>query len=479
MPAPSNRTASPDRPRSQRQQDSQRPLRAVPRLKVSFGPPDHAALGTDPVVWDSASAVNGHMSICGQSGAGKTHQVMRIVSALAEQGAKQVLMIDPHGDMVPAVDHDTIRFSESTPFGLNPLRILADPDIGGVRKRTSAFISMLLRAGRGAGGTGLGPKQLAALRALMTDLYRWRGFDADDPRTWSLDVDPRPGRSSRKSHPDLRDLLRFAESKYRQMRLGGTGRAHSMLQQLERDMQRMQRRGLQRARGEIEADDARLASLKAELKDTFANAIDALETGFEIDDFLRYDSADVIKSIVDRLQVLHGSGIFKGSPPPFDETVAVWRYDLSALSQVEQVLFADCLLEDLFIEAKRRGLAGGPDTFVVIDEAHLFVSDEGDHILNRLIKEGRKFGIGVILSSQSFEHFSTDILTSSAVRLVLGVADLQREAMHRKLGLERVTLKRSGRKASPLEFLRARETALVSVLAARSSMPMTQVRLPA
>src|SRR3546814_11727623 len=68
-------------------------------------------------------------------------------------------------------------------------------------------------------------------------------------------------------------------------------------------------------------------------------------------------------------------------------------------------MFAEVLLERLFLEAKARGQRDNPDTFIIIDEAHKFMSPDNEHIMNRMAREVRKFGVGLILVSQNFDHF--------------------------------------------------------------------------
>src|SRR3546814_10512950 len=45
--------------------------------------------------------------------------------------------------------------------------------------------------------------------------------------------------------------------------------------------------------------------------------------------------------------------------------------------------------------AKARGQRDNPDTFIIIDEAHKFMSPDNEHIMNRMAREVRKFGVGL------------------------------------------------------------------------------------
>jgi DNA helicase HerA-like ATPase len=80
-----------------------------------------------PVVWDSGTALNPHVLVVGGSGSGKTFTLRRFIEAMARSArpAVRIHVFDVHGDIdVPGAS--TVKFSEATPYGLNPLAI--DPD---------------------------------------------------------------------------------------------------------------------------------------------------------------------------------------------------------------------------------------------------------------------------------------------------------------------------------------------------------------
>jgi DNA helicase HerA-like ATPase len=52
---------------------------------------------------------------------------------------------------------------------------------------------------------------------------------------------------------------------------------------------------------------------------------------------------------------------------------------------------------------------------IVVDETHLLAKDA---TLPRLMKEGRKFGISVILASQGMKDFNPDVIDNSGSRIV-------------------------------------------------------------
>jgi DNA phosphorothioation-dependent restriction protein DptH len=85
-----------------------------------------------------------------------------------------------------------------------------------------------------------------------------------------------------------------------------------------------------------------------------------------------------------------------------------------------------------FIEA----LGPGPlRCFVILDEAHKLSFNPGSPV-EKLLREGRKFGLGLILASQQPEDFSTVAFVNTATKIVFQVGDdrstISRQ-LHRKI----------------------------------------------
>ena len=88
------------------------------------------------------------------------------------------------------------------------------------------------------------------------------------------------------------------------------------------------------------------------------------------------------------------------------------------------------------MKAKQRGISKTLRQIIVLDEAHRFIADEPDHIVNILVKESRKFGIGVLFSTQNFSHLTDDIISNTATKVILATDNMYHESLGRKLGLE-------------------------------------------
>ena len=60
---------------------------------------------------------------------------------------------------------------------------------------------------------------------------------------------------------------------------------------------------------------------------------------------------------------------------------------------------------------------------LVIDEAQLYVDDDGDDILSILSTEARKFGIGILAASQT-ASFPDSFISSLATKVILGIDEM-------------------------------------------------------
>lgn len=390
------------------------------------------------VVWDTQRLINGHVLIVGKSGTGKTHTLKSMVSQMSAQsgGKLRVHVMDVHGD-IELDGASTVKFSEATPYGFNPLTINPDPDFGGVRKRIQSFMAALSRT-----QFKLGSKQEAALRNILLDLYAANGFIESDPKTWR--IDPQQQARYPRKQPAMEDAVRFANAKLRSMFLGTSSKTVAALEKLYRKQVQFQNKIKQgnktHNKQEVEAIEADLLKLSNEAMELFREHMEAMQTGRELDDLIKYDSKEVMKSVVDRLENLHNIGIFRPSRPPFDPAAPIWRYDIKALSTDEKKLFVSFLLEAIFLRATQRGVQSDVVELVILDEAHLFSSDEPDNPVNVIAKEARKFGLGLFAASQSPTHFSDDFISNVGTKIVLGIDQLFWDGTVRKLKIEQKAL---------------------------------------
>lgn len=427
-----------------------------------------------PVTWNSQSAVNGHMLIVGMSGSGKTFTLRRLINqmiATSNGRPPRFHVFDVHGD-IEIDGASSVQFSEQTTYGMNPLRINPDPHHGGVRKAVQGFMATINKVMR-----SLGPKQEAALRNILYDIYELNGFKADNPRTWEVDesqqhegmqgrlyldvpiaekddakvfgarwdgvlkswwVAPEsyvggitkwPPKMPVRAHPSIRDALVMAKHILLQRFLGTNQPGVIALEAVNRQASNYQRKLIAALRKGDNAfkDDELLADLeKAKERATTAYSAyaEAIMTGCELDDVMRYDSTDVLKSVVDRLENLDAIGIFKATPPPFDPANPIWRYNIKALSVEERKLFVLFRLKELFEQGVQRGEQDAIRDVFILDEAHIYADDDPENVINSIAKEARKFGQALILASQSPTHFTEDFIASVATKVVLGIDEM-------------------------------------------------------
>jgi DNA helicase HerA-like ATPase len=397
-----------------------------------------------PVVWDSTRVINAHMLLVGKSGTGKTFTLKKIIDQTRGQSSKKmrIRIIDVHGD-IDIEGSSTIKFSESSHYGFNPLAINPDPDFGGVRKRIQSFMAALNKTTR-----KLGPKQESVLRNILLDLYQANGFYEKDPTTWNI-YEPNGNRimhkGQPKKYPTLEDAYRYANFKHKAMFLGTSNKAVLNLEEVNKLAKQLytKQKNTHKARSKEELDQMQV-ELKAKGEaalEAYSNYIQTIETGMELTDLIKYDSIDTIKSVVDRLGNLVSSGIFKNKEPEFDSEAPIWRYDIKALTNLdEKKLFVYFLLEEIFGKRVQDGMHNDVVEMVFLDEANLFFTDEADNIINIISKEARKFGLGLCCASQSPTHFSEDFISNVGTKIILGLDQMFWDGSVRKLKVEQQAL---------------------------------------
>lgn len=440
------------------------------------------------VVWDSSRLINGHTLLLGMSGSGKTHTLKRMLTALQLQseGQTRFHVFDVHGD-IRIEGASEVMFAELTPYGLNPLRVNPDPHFGGVRKCIQNFIKTVNKA-----SSQLGVKQEAVLRNILFDVYRNHGFNPDDPRSWIVDeaearlvsdgsdnrlyldvpfaekdaarslgarwdpsktlwwvptdqYDPSIFRWAPKTvgrtHPHLGDVLSYANRLLKLSFLGSDQTAVTNLEKFARHASALTKRKIEAARSARDhvEDPAALDALeKAKEKaiDSYVRYVNTVQTGNEFDSLIKYDSTDVLKSVVDRLESLRATGIFKGAAAPFDFDAPVWTYRLNALRPEEKKMFVLFRLQEIFAEAIQRGEQKQLRDVVVLDEAHLYVDNDDANILNTLAREARKFGVAIIAANQNAD-LPDGFLSSLATKIVLGIDEMYWNQAESKMRIDK------------------------------------------
>lgn len=460
-------------------------------MKVQIGhslvPPGAKA---SPIEWIPADLINGHLIMCGDSGSGKTFNLRsfcRQILSTAGPSVERVHIFDSHGDI--DVDASHIEFSQSTAYAFNPLEINPDPHFGGVRRSISNFIGMIQRSSR-----KLGPTQESVLRNLLLDTFQMRGFHPDNPSTWIIDssqnkpntlVDGRiyldipfeekelAKDAARRINctlqfdqtvkcwwtdnhdadllkwgvknwgrqcPTIHDVISLVQFKLKQLYIGTDQKGLLALEAFCRAQQALQakikntaRRGASEEAEGLQAERSRAADKALEAMGSF---IEKISSGTELEDLIRYESQDTLKSLLDRLGNLKATGVCRSVTPPYDHNELIWRYGLRAYGDDEKRMFVENLLERIFQRAVARGEVDGITDVVIIDEAPKFMVDDGDHVICRIINEARKFGIALFLIAQSPTQFPEQVLAGVGCKIILGLDPMYHRMAASKLALE-------------------------------------------
>ena len=449
-----------------------------------------------PVIWDNRRMINGHMLIVGSSGVGKSHTLRKMIRRAVKNSEGKSLrfhVFDVHGDLdIPGAS--IVQFSESAPFGLNPLIVNPDPHFGGVRKCVQNFIRTLNQSF----STPLGLRQEAVISNLLIDVYREFDFIVDDASTWGLSsaqsrlagggLDNRlylevpyaekddarafgarwdgkkklwwvhtekyvgdltrwkPAYKTR-SYPTLSDLLAYANRVYLERYLGTDQQAVIALTEVNKRAQAYQRKLLNAVRNrawsgeEFDVEARETLELARKLAvEAFSRYAESVQTGHELEGLIKYDSPDVLKSAVDRLTNLKRTGIFKGTPAPFNPSATVWRYKVNALSQEEKKMLVLFSLRTIYEKAFERGECNDIVEIVVLDELGTYVSgadsDEGDGIIGTICREARKFGVAFWGATQSPSTVPESLLSSTATKVILGIDEMYWKQAESKLRIE-------------------------------------------
>jgi len=460
---------------------------------------------TIPVTWNEDAAINGHGAIFGMTGSGKTHRLRELISQMSKSsiGKARFHIFDVHGDIsLPGAS--SVLFSEQTAWGINPLKVNPDPHFGGLRKCVQDFISTINRVMH-----NIGPKQEAALRNLVYDVFARYGFKQDDPSTWVVGDDSArlisdgsdgrlyldvplgekddakalgarwdaqvkcwwiptgeyaggitrwPPKTLTRTHPSVADLTHYARHVL-QMSFLGTGiSAVSNLEAVNKAAAAYHRKLLEALRrGDKGFVDEKLEDSKEKAKiraiDAFIAYAESISTGRELADVLKYDSTEVLKSVVDRLENLIAIGIFKSTPPPFDHRSSIWHYNITPLRVEERKLFVFFRLAEIFAAGVQRGEQEHIHDVIILDEAGAYADEDPKNIINILANESRKFGISLFCASQNPAHFSEDFLSAVATKIILGIDEMHWGAASRKMRAPEEGLK----------WIKPRKSALVQI----------------
>lgn len=133
-----------------------------------------------------------------------------------------------------------------------------------------------------------------------------------------------------------------------------------------------------------------------------------------------------INSILRRIEALRELNIFSNQGVKLEKLLKPGSAVIMDLSQdmeerARRLLVGGLLLE--LFEARKRSLV--PPFVVVVEEAHRFAPQDRETfsktILRRIAREGRKFGVGLVIASQRIVGLDKDILSQCGTKILLRI----------------------------------------------------------
>lgn len=126
-----------------------------------------------------------------------------------------------------------------------------------------------------------------------------------------------------------------------------------------------------------------------------------------------------------KLMLIGELGIL-GEAPPIEDIVIPGVLTIIDLSEdIEEKIRISItgILLDLLFNARKRGEI--PPLMVVVEESHIYAPQEGDSYsksrMRKIAREGRKFGIGLCLTSQRIVGLDKDVISQCGTKIILRI----------------------------------------------------------
>lgn len=152
-------------------------------------------------------------------------------------------------------------------------------------------------------------------------------------------------------------------------------------------------------------------------------------------DHMAQDHGTQVRNLQIRLQPLFKSGIFQQQKVSFTFDQLFQRTSVILMtSGIKDLMLAASrfILEKVYMTMLMQGVTKQLRIMVVIDEAHKLC---GDETIISLVKEARKYGLGLILSSQETRDFHPSVFANTGTLVALGLEDADATVMAKHLGL--------------------------------------------
>ena len=407
--------------------------------------------------WDPDKEPNGHAVIWGASGSGKSRLLRSMIHYLSQSG-KHLHVVDQHGDLF-VEGENMMRFGDGeTNYGINPFEY-DNSAHAGPAMNVHAMIEIFRRTYMAS----MRSVQELVLIQLLFDSYRVKGIDPDNPQTW-LGKPPLPSIETTK---ELVGAIMHAIENGSYDFFNKLRESSKQIVKWREAMETLERKETMRAnddaarqqlRDNIEGEIADLQeALRAHVEVSFLGiepqqaldqvVIDGYPVNLEL--YLRKSAKRAIESLSLYIDALARHGIFSSTPPPV--RAGLNRYDLSLLPDGPRHFFIEALLAKIFRAVRLRGeyrkrpyrpRGDRVDTYIVIDEAQAILptnnadKESPSYMLNRLVGEARKYGLGLICVTQSPAVFPKLLFSNVVLKVGLRTNQNDIPAAQRYLGVK-------------------------------------------
>jgi hypothetical protein len=385
--------------------------------------------------WNPSTLPNSHIVAIGASGSGKTQTLKAIAFSLHQTYSQmQVILLDFHGDQ-EIIGETCYPIHMASPHGINPLVVNLDPEGGGSNLQAIQIAGILKKSLR------LGPNQEGMLIEIIKTCYLKRGIVQEQRSTWSLEP---PNFDDLEEELNRRVATAFQDEEKKELAksiciqnlpLGklNTSGIYFIFHQNQlvyigaaRDIQK-------RIDGHHH--------IRYLLKDHYPGETFQIRYYEHLSDWqeliklenyliqihkpplnqttLRTECKDSQKLKL-KLAATFQYGVFSRPQPEFNEKLV--RIDLSKLPTELRAIAAESLAWQLMNQHRLQGEIQGrlPRTFLFIDEAKEMPKKEGS-ACDQIIADGRKYGLALVMASQSERHLSADVIGNSSTKIVLPV----------------------------------------------------------
>jgi predicted GIY-YIG superfamily endonuclease len=385
--------------------------------------------------WNPEALPNGHIVAIGASGSGKTQTLKAIAYSLhTTYPNMQVILLDFHGDQ-EIIGETCYPIHMASPHGINPLVVNLDPEGGGSNLQAIQIAGILKKSLR------LGPNQEGMLIEVIKTCYLKRGIVQERQETWSLEP---PNFDDLEEELNRRVATAFQDDSKKELAediciqnlpVGKPNTSgiyfifhHDKLVYIgaARDIQKRidghhHIRYLLKEHYPGETVEIRYYEHLSDWQELIKleNYLIQIHKPRLNQTTLRTECKDSQKLKL-KLAATFQYGVFSRPQPKLTEKLI--RIDLSKLPPELAAISAESLAWQLMNQHRLLGEIQGrlPRTFLFIDEAKEMPKNEGS-ACDRIIADGRKFGLSLVLASQSERHLSQDVIGNSASKIVLPV----------------------------------------------------------